>query len=195
MRISALRVGLNEITKRKSTKIMKLLKLSVVAAVAALVGFGTSARATGFTGIGNGTYVFTAAAGQLTFANGSTVTFSGNELIAWDLLDPSAPANVDFPLVYNIPGDANNSVINADSAGVYANNEWAYNIDSTVSTSVAAYFEIANNAIYDGVGDPTGSWSVATSQARVPDASGTFQLMAGALTALGACGSFLRRRS
>ena len=187
---------------------MKPSKLILVAAVAAFVfGTGTVARAIIITypwntsgSVADGTYVFTATDGH-TFTDGSTVTFSGKKLIDWDILDT----------IDNYEFKTSNSQIdpNAYQSGVYGVNQWSFNI---ISLTPDAYGDprvgIGNTGNTSGAGsiyvqpsytatlpDPTGNWTlIAANTAQVPDASGTFGLLAGALIALGACKLFLSGR-
>lgn len=180
----------------KDRKIMKLWKLSLTAAVAALVvvAAGPVARANPF--VLDGTYAFTATDGNNAL-NGSTVTFLNDVIVNWNLVDSLAPTGSDLPLT-----PSNSSFIGFGSA-VIGPDEWYFSIGS--NTVAASFFEGDNNLegpgvpggglgrLYDGYGDPSGTWGPA--RTSVPDASDTFQLFAGALTALGACRYLLFRQA
>lgn len=176
---------------------MKLLKLSLAAAMAALVvGPGTAAHANLVT---DGTYTFQASPTEtLKSLDGSTVTFVSDAIVSWDLMDSAAPAAGFVPLT-----PANSSII---SSGVLGANAWFFSIGSpsgTPSTDASTFwFEGQNNlegdlgggafgSLFDKTGDPIGNWGLAS----VPDATGTFQLFVGALTALGTYKAFFRGRA
>jgi hypothetical protein len=188
---------------------MKLLKLSLVAAGAALViGTGTLARAND---VADGTYVFHATDGNIALDN-SSVTFKSDGIVSWNLVDDSTSQYAWLPLGYGYPAlfppltPDNSSII---GQATYANgtgpDAFSFSIGSpsggVASTNESIFwFEGQNNlnnqsALWDGAtfnpvpGDPIGVWTLAS----VPDASGTFVLLVVALTALGTCKSFLRR--
>lgn len=178
---------------------MKLWKLSLTALVAALVvvAAGPVARANPF--VLDGTYAFTATDGDNAL-NGSTVTFLNDVIVNWNLVDPIAVS----PPPTDIPLNPSNSSIS--SFGVFSTDTWYFIIDGNNFSGANYYdeFKGQNNlfgpgvgggtgSLYDGFGDPNGNWTLRTSS--VPDASGTFQLLAGALTALGTCRYFLFRRA
>ena len=176
------------------------------AIVTLVVGTGTVAHASPPVLVANGTYVFEAGGAPTAFNdafNGSTVTFPDNQLVGWDLSDALAAGDqppLDFPLVFNTPGFTNNSVISGGNAAVIAANEWAYTIDSTISSNPAAFFEIGNNvsangngpgSVFDGVGDPNGTWSMVSA----PDMTSTLGLLAGVLALLGISQIVSRKRA
>jgi hypothetical protein len=185
----------------KAHPIMKLLKWSLTAATAALVvGTGTPARANQIT---DGTYVFTATDGN-TALDGSSITFQGDAIVSWDLMDASVGPNQMYP-TSTLPLTPANSFVASD--GVLGLNAWYFTISSdTLETHYYDFFEAQNNlfgpgvggglgSLYDGFGDPDGYWSMVATASAVPDASGTLQLFAGVLGALGMCRSRLNRRS
>jgi hypothetical protein len=171
-------------------KQIKLLKLSLWAASAALIaGTGGLARAND---VADGTYTFKATDGN-TALDGSTVTWSGDFIQGWNLVD-SAPGgqNEGLPLTVG-----NSSII---EEGTFGANDWYFEIGSPQgvdSTSDADFFFEAENIgpvgfIYDKSGDPTGTW---TQGSGVPDSSGTLELVVGAMVALAACRAFIRGKS
>jgi hypothetical protein len=200
--VSACDVVIPEKSKPKIES-MNFLKLSVLAASAAFViGSGAKVHATIIVPLTAGTYTFEATSGG-TFANGSTVTFTlvSNTLTltAWDLIDTT---NADFPLTQN--NSEFSTSVKLDnlyySEGVLsvANDQWGYNIVSdNYASKPADYDEIGNDGTQSPPGnaylgsDPTGNWVADP----VPDSSGTFGLLAGALAALGICASGARRRN
>jgi hypothetical protein len=177
---------------------MKLLKLSfAVAAAALMVGTGTIAHANQ---VNDGIYVFNATDGD-TALDGSSVTFLGDTIVDWDLVDAIAASFDPYPPT-TIPLTPGNSSI--ASFGVLGANAWFFEIDSlTLDTNYYDFFEGQNNlfgpgsggglgSLYDGFGDPEGNWNLVET-APVPDASGTFQLFVAALAALGSFQIFLAR--
>jgi hypothetical protein len=180
---------------------MKLFKLSLAAAVAALVvGTVPVARATVIPLVPDGTYYFYATDGD-TALDGSNITFANDVPVSWYLLDKLENGS-SVPPSTNPLTPANSQLDPSDPfAGVYGPNEWAFNfISNTLAVNFYDFYEAGNNLagpgvgqLYDGYGDPIGTWGPA--RASVPDASGTFQLFAGALTALGTCKAFLRGRA
>ncbi len=171
-------------------KQISLLKLSLVAAAATMVfGAGTVARAND---VPDGTYTFTATDGN-TALDGSTVTWAGDLIDGWNLVD-SAPEAMSAGLPLTL---ANSSII---EEGTFGANDWYFEIGSpngVTSTDAADFFFEGENIgtvgyLYDKSGDPTGTWT--QESASVPDASGTLELLAGALIALGACKPLLRGR-
>jgi hypothetical protein len=142
----------------------------------------------------DGTYVFTATDGD-TPLNGSSVTFSGDTIVAWSLLDSLAASYNPFPPT-DIPLTQSNSFIN--SFGVLGPDAWYFTIygNNFGTTNYYDFFEGQNNlfgagpgggtgALYDGFGDPTGNWSLRA--ASTPDTGDTIWLFGGALVALGLC--------
>ena len=185
---------------------MKLMKLSMLASTAALfVGIGTVARAQ----VANGTYVFNETDGN-SYAQGSTVTFLNDQLTSWDLviLDTDIGGSDTGDILYDTytPSDSTYTGTGLYEAEVYGPNEWGYNIQSvSPDSSGDPLAEIGNsggtgyiydNPEYNAPLDPTGTWVLESPTENggsdAPDAFGTFQLLAGALTALGACKSLLR---
>jgi hypothetical protein len=174
----------------KTMKQISLLKVSLVAAAATLIfGAGTVARAND---VPDGTYIFAATDGN-TALDGSTVTWAGDLIDGWNLVD-SASGGMGEGLPLTL---ANSSII---EEGTFGANNWYFEIGSptgVTSTTAANFFFEGENIgtvgyLYDKAGDPTGTWTQET--ASVPDASGTLELVAGALIALGACKSLLRGR-
>jgi hypothetical protein len=180
---------------------MKLLKLSLAAAVAALVvGTGTVARANLVT---DGTYVFTATDGD-TPLNGSSVTFLSDAIVSWNMLDSLAASYDPYPPT-DIPLTPSNSFISG--FGLYGPDQWYFIIDGNNFSGANYYdqFKGQNNlfgpgvgggfgSLYDGFGDPDGNWTLSGSTS-VPDTAGTFQLFVCAVIALGTCKYFLRGRA
>jgi len=179
---------------------MKILKLSLLAAAAALVvGTGTAARADGIADlVPDGTYTFHATDGD-TALDGSSITFQNDVPVSWNLVDFLSTGSQYPPTT--IPLTPANSQLNPSDiyAGVYGPNAWSFEF---ISDNPGVYyydsFTADNNLfgpgvgggtgqLYDGFGDPNGNWTA-------PDASGTFQLFVGALTALGVCKAFLGGR-
>jgi hypothetical protein len=195
--------------------IMKLSKIILGAATAAVViGATTFARAQD---VANGTYTFTANDGY-NYLNGSTVTFTSDKPSSWNLVDTDpadqyAPWMGPGPLGYVPPAaltKANSSLIGYTvyAPTQYGSSAFAFQVGSPVgasSTDNSYFWFSADNDLfgpgdsgdlYKGFGngpavDPSGIW---TYSATVPDASGTLPLLVGALTALGACKSFVRGR-
>jgi hypothetical protein len=126
----------------------------------------------------NGTYMFTATDGN-TALDGSTVTFSGDTIVNWNLLDALAPHNgvpTDIPLT-----PSNSSIISMNAIGP---NEWYFTIHgNNIATKPFDSFEGDNNLnpgvghLYDGFGDPTGQWTPVSA----PDSGSTVGLLAVAL--------------
>ncbi len=179
---------------------MKRLKWSLTAATAVLVvGAGTPVRANQIT---DGTYVFTATDGN-TALDGSSITFQGDVIVSWDLMDAGVGPNQMFP-TSTLPLTPANSSIASD--GVLGADAWYFTISSnTLATHYYDFFEAQNNlfgpgvggglgSLYDGFGDPDGNWSM-DGAVSAPDASSTFGLFAGALGVLGICKSRLNRRT
>jgi hypothetical protein len=147
----------------------------------------------------DGTYVFNATDGD-TALDGSSVTFSGDAIVAWTLLDSLAASYSPFPPT-DIPLTQFNSFIN--SFGVLGPNAWYFTIDGNNASGPNYYdfFEAQNNlfgpgpgggtgALYDGFGDPTGNWTLRA--VATPDTGGTIWLLGSALIALGVCQRRLR---
>jgi hypothetical protein len=179
-------------TQRNDSNTMKqihLLKLSLWAASAALVaGTGSLARAND---VADGTYTFEATDGN-TALDGSTVTWSGDLIDGWNLVDSAQGGQGEgLPLTV-----ANSSII---EQGTFGTNDWYFEIGSPSgvdSTSDADFFFEGENIgtigfLYDKAGDPTGTWT----QGSVPDSSGTLELIAGALVALAVCRSLVRGKT
>jgi hypothetical protein len=175
---------------------MKNWKLSLTLAVAAVaLSVAPAVHAITITpSVADGTYTFIATDGN-TALNGSTVTFSGDTIVAWNLLDSLAASYSPFPPT-DIPLTQTNSFIN--SFGVLGTNAWYFVIDGNNSGGANYYdfFEAQNNlfgpgtgggtgALYDGFGDPIGNWSIRA--VSTPDSGSTFGLLSVALIALGAC--------
>jgi len=146
----------------------------------------------------NGFYTFEATDGNNAL-NGSWVEFSGDTISQWDLMDADVGPDSKFPPT-TIPLNNGNSTASFD---VYDGHpgEWDFTI-TTTDPAVYYYdfFEASDNEpsgtgfLYDGFGDPQGVWNF-DANLSVPDASSSITLLAGSVTALGACRSFLRRRS
>jgi hypothetical protein len=172
-------------------KQMRLLNLSLMVAAATLViGTGTVARAND---VPDGTYTFTATDGN-TALDGSTITWAGDLIDGWNLVD-SAPGGAGEGLPLTL---ANSSII---EEGTFGANDWYFEVGSptgVTSTGASNFFFEGENigtvgTLFDKSGDPTGTWTQGT--AAVPDASGTLELVAGALIALGVCRSLFRGRA
>lgn len=170
----------NNLTEERTMK--NVISLSLL--VAACLGTAMQVSANPLE-IADGTYVFTETDGN-NYCTGSTVTFANDQLTSWDIVDT---LNSDTYL-------PRNSTYNygAYEAGVYATDEFGYNIRAIVHASYGdPLVEIGWNSgvgyIYDnpeyGVPlDPMGTWTPLS--VGVPDLSGTFQLLGGALLVLGA---------
>ncbi len=178
------------VNRSNTMKQIPLLKLSLWAALAALIaGNGSLARAND---VADGTYTFAATDGN-TAMDGSTVTWSGDSISGWNLVD-SAPGGQGEGLPLTV---ANSSII---EQGTFGTNDWYFEIGSPSgvdSTGDADFFFEGENIgaigfLYDKAGDPTGTW---TQGSGVPDSSGTLDLIAGALVALAICRSFVRGKS
>jgi hypothetical protein len=171
-------------------KQIRLLKLSLWAASAALIaGTGSLAYAND---VADGTYTFKATDGN-TALDGSTVTWSGDLIDGWNLVDSAQGGQGEgLPLTVG-----NSSII---EEGTFGTNDWYFEIGSPSgvdSTSDADFFFEGENVgtigfLYDKSGDPTGTW---TQGSGVPDSTGTLELVAGALVALTFCRSFVRGKS
>jgi hypothetical protein len=190
-------------------KNLNLLKLSLVASILA-GGISTVARADN---VDDGTYVFTATDGN-SVLDGSWVTFSGDWITAWGLVDTTVtPASWEpAPALLPPLNTGNSSIIGLltydNGTGPDA---FSFSIGSpggVPSTDASAFwFEGQNNlngfsALYDGFGnntfttlqtDPIGVWTHET--ASVPDASDTSLLVVGALAALSAFRFTIRKQS
>jgi hypothetical protein len=140
----------------------------------------------------DGTYIFTATDGD-TALNGSSVTFSSDTIVNWDLMDVLAPTNgapTDIPLT-----PSNSSIL---SMGVLGANAWYFTIDGNhIATQPFDSFEGDNNVIspgaghlFDGFGDPTGIWSAAAS---TPDSGSSLGLLTLALGGIGGVRCLVRR--
>jgi hypothetical protein len=127
----------------------------------------------------NGTYMFTSTDTD-TALNGSWVTFSGDQIVNWNLVDVLATTNgvpTDIPLT-----PANSFIL---SSGVLGSNLWYFTIDGNhIATQPFDSFEGDNNVItpgaghlFDGFGDPTGQWTPVSA----PDSGSTVGLLAVAL--------------
>jgi hypothetical protein len=130
----------------------------------------------------DGTYIFTATDGD-TALDGSTVTFSGDIIVNWDLMDALASTNgapTDIPLT-----PSNSFVV---SQGAIGSNEWFFTIDGNhIATQPFDSFEGENNvlnpgfgSLFDGFGDPTGHWTPVSA----PDSGSTLGLLVVALGAV-----------
>jgi len=169
-----------------------------LAAVALVLGVTPAGHATSL--VPDGTYVFTATDGD-TALNGSSVTFLGDVIVSWNLLDSLAASYSPFPPT-DIPLTESNSFISG--LGVLGPNAWYFIIAGNNSGGANYYdfFEGQNNlfgagvgggtgALYDGFGDPDGNWSLRS----VPDTGDTLLLFGVALIALGVCRYQLRLAS
>ena len=169
---------------------MKLWKLSLALASVALV-LSIAPAGHAVTLVPNGTYVFTATDGD-TALNGSSVTFSGDVIVSWNLLDSLAASYNPFPPT-DIPLTPSNSFLG--NWAVLGTNAWFFVIygNNQSGPNYYDFFEAQNNlfgpgvgggtgSLYDGFGDPDGNWSVRS----VPDSGDTLWLFGTALIALGA---------
>jgi hypothetical protein len=143
----------------------------------------------------NGTYMFTSTDTD-TALNGSWVTFSGDQIVNWNLVDVLATTNgvpTDIPLT-----PANSFIL---SSGVLGSNLWYFTIDGNhIATQPFDSFEGENNlfppgpgggtgALFDGFGDPYGNWSpVAT-----PDSGSSFVLLGTAMIGIAGLQALVRR--
>jgi hypothetical protein len=171
----------------KSMKLSNLLLGLLVAAT--IVGFAAKVRANN---IQDGTYVFFSTDGD-TALDGSTVTVASDIFVSWHLVDSLFPYPLDLPLT-----PSNSFIV---SSGVLGPSAGYFVIDSNnIASDPFASFEGQNalfgdlgngsvGSLYDGNGDPIGDWV----RVSAPDASSTIQLLAGALLALAAGRSFMRR--
>ena len=138
----------------------------------------------------DGTYMFTATDTN-TALDGSTVTFSGDAIVNWDLMDALAPHNgvpTDIPLT-----PSNSSII---SMGVLGANAWYFTIHgNNIATKPFDSFEGDNNLfpgpghLYDGFCDPTGIWTPVSA----PDSGSTVGLLTVALAGVVGMRSLVRR--
>jgi hypothetical protein len=194
-------------------KVSVLLKLGAVVAVM-VASSKTLVYANVAELVPDGTYVFDSTDGN-TALNGSTITFSDDAIVSWDLLDATISPGVNLPPLT----PANSSIVCSFVFGAtdYGSEGWYFTIASPVGVSSknssTFWFESENDlsapgagggtaSFYDGFGngpntDPAGNWALAANvpNASTPDAASTLELFAGALTALGVCKSFLRRCS
>lgn len=172
---------------------MKPLKLALTLAVTALV-LSLAPAGHASTLVPDGTYVFTATDGDPNL-NGSSVTFSGDTIVSWLMLDPLAPSYNPYPPT-DIPLTPSNSSISA--FGLFGPNQWYFIIDGQNFNGANYYdqFKGQNNlfgpgvgggtgALYDGFGDPDGNWTLRV--ASTPDTGDTLWLFGTALIALGVC--------
>ncbi|HWD19551.1 MAG TPA: hypothetical protein VHB20_09740 [Verrucomicrobiae bacterium] len=178
---------------------MKLLKLSLIAGVAA-VALGVSLNANAIT-VSSTTYTFSANPldpipdGSTSF-DGSWITIdSTGNIINWDLVDVGAGGAADS----NLPLTTSNSHV--VSGGGLNGDLFYFTIASNDTSDIVAYFEGQNDlegdldgtghfgSLYDGFGDPIGTWS----GGAVPDSASTVAMFVGALTLLGVRKSFSRR--
>jgi len=193
---------------------MKVLKVGLAVVVTAfIIDAGTIAQANN---VLDGTYVFTATDGNTVF-NASTVTFAGDGIASWNLVESDTASQYGWlPPGYGYPGlfppltPGNSSVI---SLTTFANgtgpNAFAFSIGSPNGVGSTGnsifWFEGQNNlngvsSLYGSatfnqvVNDPIGIWQ-RVGTVSVPDASGTFVLLALALAALGTGKSFLHRQA
>lgn len=178
---------------------MKTSKFVLALAAAALVLSITPAgHATAL--VPDGTYVFTATDGD-TALDGSSVTFLGDTIVGWNLLDSLAASYNPYPPT-DIPLTPSNSFIY--NFGVLGPNAWYFIIagNNVFGANYYDFFEAQNNlfgpgpgggtgALYDGFGDPTGNWS----SRSVPDTGYTFWLLGGALIGLAICRHRMQRAS
>lgn len=177
----------------KDNNDMKIWKSRLALAIVAFaISVAPAARAiTIVTNVPDGTYVFTATDGD-TALDGSSVTFSGDTIVSWALLDSLAASYNPFPPTA-IPLTPSNSYVG--SFGVLGPNAWYFTIyGNNTETNYYDFFEAQNNlfgpgagggtgALYDGFGDPTGNWNLRA--AATPDTGDTLLLFGGALVALG----------
>ena len=168
------------------------------AAVALVLGITPAGYAT--TLVPDGTYYFTATDGD-TALNGSSVTWSGDVIVSWNLLDSLAASYNPYPPT-DIPLTPANSYLGGWQA--LGPNAWYFTIygNNSGGANYYDYFEAQNNlfgpgtgggtgALYDGFGDPIGNWSTRS----VPDTGDTLWLLGGALLALGFCRHQMRLAS
>jgi hypothetical protein len=166
----------------------KILTSSLIAAAFLASGWQASANQLL---IANGTYSFTETDGLGYGTTGSTISFANDQPTAWDIhiADPT------YPTQLNDTYTTHNSVISAGLyGGVLGTDAFAYylkadtvNVDGDPSGSIS--WNVNGNHIYDNPVwaqplDPTGIWT------QIPDSSGTMQLFACALMALGICKFF-----
>ena len=160
---------------------MKTFKPQLIL-VMAIVALGAAPLVHADPFVPDGTYMFTATDGD-TALDGSTVTFSGDTIVSWDLMDALAATNgvpTDMPLT-----PSNSSVV---SQGALGPNAWYFTIDGNqIGTQPFDSFEGENNLftsgvghLFDGFGDPTGIWTPVTA----PDSGSTVGLLAVALGVL-----------
>ena len=198
---------------------MKPSKLILAAGVAAFViGTVTVARANPLN-VADGTYVFNATDGN-NYLDGSTVTFSGDTLTSWNLIDSTPVPSYYFDFYGSSLGlyvppltPGNSSFFNLTTYAPDGNNAFSFSVASPLGSSATGgsifWFSGQNNlngysALYDGFGgggppptynDPQGTWTLSATTGGgtgLPDSSDTFQLLLGALISLGACKIFLR---
>jgi hypothetical protein len=169
----------------KISKFQLMLIMAIVALCAAPLAHAVPLL------VPDGTYIFTATDGD-TALDGSTVTFSGNTIVSWDLMDALAATNgapTDIPLT-----PSNSFVV---SQGAIGPNAWYFTIDGNhIATQPFDSFEGDNNVItsgaghlFDGFGDPTGIWTPVTA----PDSGSTLGLLVVALGAVVGMRCLVRR--
>lgn len=180
---------------------MKLIKISIAAAIAVLALGACTAQANQ---IVDGTYTFTATDGN-TFLDGSWIKFSGDSIVDWYLKDSKINSSTQQYPTTDLPLTPLNSFL--ASSAVLGVNAWYFTIDgNNIAVNYYDEFKGQNNlfgpgsggglgSLYVGFGDPDGNWTMVTSHAttNVPDAASTLPMLAGALTILGTCRNFARR--
>src|ERR1700730_18759461 len=131
--------------------LMKLFKPQLIL-IMAIVAVCAAPLAHAVPMVPDGTYIFTATDGD-TALDGSTVTFSNDTIVNWDLMDALAATNgapTDIPLT-----PSNSSII---SMGVLGANAWYFTIDGNhIARQPFDSFEGQNNLFGPGVGGGTGS--------------------------------------
>ncbi|HEY3757130.1 MAG TPA: hypothetical protein VGL42_13345 [Opitutaceae bacterium] len=173
--------------------------------------------------VADGTYYFTASAGQPTNLNGSWVQFSSDDIVNWNLVDSNAAAS--FSWLSNFPGygypadfppltPGNSSVIESltfasgNGSGPDAFNFEIGSPSGVPSTDAAVFFFSGDNNLNGGNGTYSALYDGATfnqvpvslpdplgqwSAASAPDASATSALFLAGLAALGLGAKFSRK--
>jgi hypothetical protein len=161
---------------------MKFAKLNAAFVLTGLLaGLGTSAHATIVAPI---TYVFTAAQGQSTNFNGSTITIDGigeNGISSFDFFDNGAKFTSGSAL--------SESITNYSSAGWDGSFTFAVGPEGEGFRAVgSADFGVGDSLSVTA--DPPGNWNAVVP--GVPDAASTFELL---LAGMGAIGVYHRNRT
>lgn len=173
--------------------------------------------------VANGYYQFTATDGNNQL-NGSWVEFACDQIVNWNLVDTTdylalnpvigTDSSYGYPGLFPPLTPSNSSVIPDPYAFTAPGDQFAFEIGSPIGTCstdnsifwFSGYSDGSadgGSALYDGTTgnqlyvDPQGNWNFSLTQpvaSSAPDAAATFELLFGALIALGACKSFFRRR-